>query len=184
MTTKNSTTVYTPAQMIDLLAEKLEGVMPRVAQYSVDFEQLDTQGRHIARVDDVLSFYHGVRTAYERLDEARKEIGKTLEGLSRYVIPAHMKEAGLSSITSAELGVRFTVSDKLSVTIPAEHKQGAYEWLKSNGLSALVVETVNASTISAVARDLLKNQGESLPPELFNTHVMNTTSMTKVKSKD
>lgn len=61
-------------------------------------------------------------------------------------------------------------------------KEAGYWWLRCNDLGDIITETVNASTLSAVARKRL-DDGFDMPEEHFNVAILPSTSITKVKSK-
>jgi hypothetical protein len=97
-----------------------------------------------------------------------------------------MRKAKVQNVTHEELGRRFTTSTRVNVSIVDGEdgtKKGGLEWLKSNGFGDLVVETANAMTLAALAKDLLENQGMELPTELFKTSLMTFTSVTKAAER-
>lgn len=57
-----------------------------------------------------------------------------------------------------------------------------YVWLKQNELGSLIKPTVNSSSLSAAAKELL-GQGRELPEELFRTHNKDSVSITRKKAK-
>ena len=57
-----------------------------------------------------------------------------------------------------------------------------YVWLKQNDLGALIKPTVNASSLSASAKELMEN-GRELPEVIFSVHTKDSVSITKGKGK-
>lgn len=58
-------------------------------------------------------------------------------------------------------------------------KDAAFEWLRLSDMGSLIVETVNASTLSATGKAMLQD-GKELPETVFNTFYQPSTSLTKV----
>ena len=75
---------------------------------------------------------------------------------------------------------RITTSAKLRASITKDKREAAHEWLRSNNLGPLIVETVNAETLSAAAR-ALADDGKELPEDIFTTYYQNSTSVTRVR---
>jgi hypothetical protein len=128
---------------------------------------------------DALRFYADLKTKYELLDEQRKRIYEQIETVSRKTIPEMMEEQGIKTITLDDIGYRFTVQQRFSVSMP--DKDAGMIWLRKNGLENLIQETVNAGTLTAAAKKRVEQDGLDMPPELFNMSYMAITSMTKVK---
>lgn len=77
-------------------------------------------------------------------------------------------------------GTRVTVSALLYAGIIGGKKEDAFAWLRSNGYPDLIFETVNASSISSLARELAKENDE-LPDDLFSVYIRLNTSVTNPK---
>ena len=73
-----------------------------------------------------------------------------------------------------------TITSNVRANILKENRDAAYDWLCNNGLEDIVINTVNASTLSATARALIED-GKQLDDELFNVQIIPNTSVTKVK---
>lgn len=57
-----------------------------------------------------------------------------------------------------------------------------FVWLKQHDLGSLIKPTVNASSLSGAAKELMEN-GQELPEELFAVHTKDNVSITKGKKK-
>ncbi len=158
---------------LSFMAKDLEKIAQAVAPRAQECEQSD--------VLQVVRAWHHLRSSYEQLDAHRKQIGETLERMSREVIPTLMEEAGVKTVTLDDVGYRFTVSARLSASIPQDVKADAYDWLRENDYGDLIIETVNSSTLASFAKNLIEEEGKELPPELFKLTTMKYTSATKVK---
>lgn len=83
---------------------------------------------------------------------------------------------------------RVTKTTKLMASVNPDagfHTEGefagqpkAWDWLRENGHDALIKPTVNASSLSAVAKEMIEN-GSELPEDLFRVHTKEAISITK-----
>ncbi len=126
--------------------------------------------------------YVALRLIDEGLTDAIMYFARSKLQLNNEVIPKAFEREGLKSLTSERLGYRVTVTDAVRASVRKGQKVAAYEWLRGHDLGDLIVETVNASTLSATARVMLE-EGHELDDDLFNVALMKQTSMTKVKPK-
>lgn len=122
--------------------------------------------------------YVGVKDFYEQFDEIRKKLNVAKERMSYQILPRAFEDEGQTTVTLSS-GHRVTISSKLRASI-GEDKLAAYDWLRENEFGEVITETVNASTLSALAKELAE-RGSGLPDELFSTSVAQTTSVTKVR---
>lgn len=129
---------------------------------------------------DAAEMYVELKALNDRYEEIGKAISGAVEELKLRVIPSKFEATNSTTWTSSK-GFRVTISTLTRASM-GENKEAAKDWLRGNGLEAIIQETVNASTLSAVAKTLLE-EGKELPQELFKTTLMNTTSVTKVKPK-
>lgn len=121
----------------------------------------------------------------DELEEYRKRLSKQVEYLKAVIIPEAFEKEGISSFTTQD-GFRVTVSQVARATIPAEHRHDAYKWLQDNGFGHIITETVNAGTLSALAKSLLQGDDPDspvaeLPENLFKVNILPQVSVTKVR---
>lgn len=147
--------------------------------FNVKFDEYAKQGAQ-GDLNDYLKNFFTIREAYEALDEERKKTYAILERMSRGTIPDLFVEKDVKTISLASIGRRFTVSAKVSASIT--DKPGAYAWLRDpkQDAGALITETVNASSLSAFAKEYTTMQGKDLPMAYFKVSTMNFTSVTKI----
>lgn len=124
--------------------------------------------------------YSVARLQYDILGEAMKGIGIQVDYLNRVAIPEAFEAEGIKTLTDAETGDRITITQRMFASIPAEKRDEAYDWLRSNGHASLIVETVNASSLSAFAKSQME-EGIELPEEIFKTTIINQVSLTRGK---
>ena len=102
----------------------------------------------------------------DEIDEARKVLSKTYDWLRHSLMIDKMDDAGLESFSVAGVG-RVYIQSSLNASIRAGAKEGAYEWLNDHGHGDLIQETVNSSSLKALAKAKIQDN-DSLPEELFN----------------
>lgn len=125
----------------------------------------------ITRLDDV-------KNVHARLKELAADVNQIAERLSSTLVPAAMQATGFSSVNHA-VG-RVSVGSRVSASMV--EKTGAMAWLRSHALGDLIIATVNAQTLSKVAKDRLE-AGEELPAEHFKVNISTYTTITKPGEK-
>lgn len=117
----------------------------------------------------------------KNLADEYESIGKVLNEfrdlLKTEVLPKSFERDGITSFNTFD-GFRVTMSQ--SVRCKILDKVLGYKYLRDNNLGDIVTETVNSSTLAAVARTMLE-EGKELPPEFFETYLQPSTSVTKTK---
>lgn len=126
---------------------------------------------------EVIRHYDNLRLCAAKIKQAREAISELEDNMSRNNVPEVMREAGVKTVTVIGVG-RVTVSHRFSCSML--DKDAGIGWLKNNGHSGLVQETVNSATLGSFAKDLIQNQGKELPVEIFKTSINPYTSITKV----
>jgi hypothetical protein len=121
--------------------------------------------------------YVEVRGLYDAMEEMNKKISDLKRQMAEEIIPKAFDDSGITTITLKE-GLRVTIS--ALVRASTRDMEAGIAWMKKHGYKDIVRETINASTLSALARDLA-TQGKELPEQLFNVYVGTNTSVTKVK---
>ncbi len=122
-------------------------------------------------VREACSHYGAIKAVYEKMR------GQIEYGL----IPEMWMKQDLQTVTFADLGVRVTVKHSLKATMAGD-KDHIFSYLRNAGHGEAIVEQVNASALSRIAREMMKD-GLELPADLFKTEPTTSTSMTKVKAK-
>lgn len=127
---------------------------------------------------ELIWHYYHLRSVTERIKEAREALDKLENALSHEQIPTIMKEVGVKTVNIEKLG-RVTVSYRWGCSML--DKDEGMNWLRDNGQESLIIETVNSSTLAAFARNMLEEEGQSLPDDIFKTSLYPFTSITKVR---
>lgn len=111
------------------------------------------------------------------LAEKTKAINLRIEEICNKDLPTAMDDDGVSNVVVDGAG-RVTLRGELYVSILAENREAAYEWMRQTGRGSLITETVNASSLKAAAKEWLK-KNEEIPSSIKVTPVTVAT-LTKV----
>jgi hypothetical protein len=176
-----------PKPAPDPLPDSLVAALPTARHivnyvYAIDelvpaLEQELTEAKNKGAVDLARSFvtlHRLMAVVSQKLDRLDKlfALYKTKE------CPAVLEAAGVTHIPLTE-GYRVGISYLTRASILAGQKEEAYKWLIDNGHGDIIIETVNSSTLSALASHLQEEENLTLPESLFNTALMTNTSVTK-----
>ena len=144
-------------------------------QYLIKLAKEIDNPKHFKSAESAAKFAQKVRRAYENLGNLRKIAEKVNTALKEKV-PEVFKESGVTSITVD--GYRYVATSTLRASIVKDTKLDASEWLRANELGDLIVETVNASTLSAAAK-VQEEAGYGLDQDLFTVYRQPNLSITK-----
>lgn len=119
-----------------------------------------------------------------RIEDIVKDFQKNwssyFERFKKELMPEALDDSDQTNL-SLRGGHQIVVTHKLYASIKAGMKEPAYEWLRANGLGDLIQETVNASTLSAAAKEEREEKNIDLPAELFNLMDEVSASVRNVK---
>lgn len=152
---------------------------------------LRTLGRTLARETEevratndhveIIKHFNHIRIAAEEVKEAREDLAKITDFLSKDVIPDVVRElrerTGEKPPFSIEGVGRVSIATRISCSILDKPK--GYQWLRDTGNGSLIQETVNSSTLSAFAKSYVEDEGKDLPEDIFKMSSMSYTSITK-----
>lgn len=121
----------------------------------------------------------------EALDKATSALKARMAYAREVSFPARM-DAEESKTFTAESGNRMTRTARVFASILTDAtgaiQARAFEWLRANDLAPLIKETVNSSSLSGAAKEMLEN-GRELPEDLFKVHTKDGVSITRKKAK-
>ncbi len=164
-------------------------IKTRTAQTIADLQMLliDTENKlkevkKGGNLKDLIEFYRNIYDANEDIKKFTKELNKIQDSLRYNVVPEKMEDQDLKTVTFKDLNCRITVSQVVKASICAEQRENAYLWLRREGYSAVVKETVNASTLSAIAKEKIEG-GNELPKTVFNVYTSERISLTKLNKE-
>lgn len=160
--------------MLDQVAKGMNVVAGMVRQ---DTNEVMATKDHV----EIIKHFAATRNTVEQIKLARKALDEIEEQLSKQYIPDLFREmretTGQKPPYKIEGVGSVTVSYKFSCSMP--DKDAGHEWLRSNGHGGLITETVNSSSLSAFAKDMIENHGIDLPAEVFKTSSQPYTSIRK-----
>ena len=97
-------------------------------------------------------------------------------------LPTRMDDEEQQTCTSSETGHRMSRTARVFASILPGLTDNAFKWLRDNNYGSLIKETVNSSSLSGAAKELLAN-GKELPDDTFRTHTKDGVSITRKKAK-
>lgn len=164
-----------------VLMQVANGMTKVAAMVREDTVDALATGNHVV----VIKHFAKLRSATELIKQARKALEEIEDDLSKVKIPDIVRDlkqrTGEKPPFKIEGVGSVNVANKTSCSIiddPVRGKLPGYEWLRSNDHGALVVETVNSSTLSAFAKDILES-GHELPEDIFKVSIQHYTSIRK-----
>lgn len=116
------------------------------------------------------------KLAIEKAETEFKGTKETLSYCLEVAIPERFKREEIKTFNTDDF--RVTISTRVMASIVDEERENAYQWLRDNGYDSIIKETVNASTMSATAKEIMEN-GRELPDDMFRTFTKDGTSITK-----
>ncbi len=129
-------------------------------------------------LEEAAIYYQQFRAKFDWLDEVRDKWASVKEVLSVQIMPEIFEKSNVDNYIKLKSGWNVGVSYKLTASM--KDKIGGMKWLEENGLADLIQPTVNASTLSSVAKGFIE-ENKSLPEEFFNVVNKPTTKVTKSK---
>lgn len=110
-------------------------------------------------------------------DKALKPLKSLYSDYKNVKVPEAFEQAGVDNMPLSE-GFRVGITTNVRASVVPGQKEGAFAWLEENEKGDLIQPTLNASTLSAFAREC-REKNIDLPAELFNVALMNNTTVTK-----
>lgn len=150
--------------------KKVQKLREKVAEADelVDIDSVNTGAVNDYCADktaqEVARLLKDLKEANEEADRLKKQIGKCYDHVRIISMPEAMDNDGLESpFTVVGVG-KVVLTDDIRVKV--KDKEGSYEWLRDTGNGDIITETVNASTLSALIRRLMR-EGEEVPTEVY-----------------
>lgn len=123
--------------------------------------------------------FHRLNDRMLSQEKAFKPFKELYATTKEVTIPSLFEQAGIENVPLSE-GFRVGTSTTIRASIKPDQKQNAYAWLEETDRRDIITEVVNASTLSALAREM-REKNEDLPEEFFTVADINNTSVTKTK---
>lgn len=116
---------------------------------------------------------------YDVLDKALADIKKQIDFVKEVSMPERFDADKVKTFNTDRF--RVTRTTRLFASILPGKKDEAFEWLEQNDYGSLIKPTVNASSLSAAAKELIEG-GHELPDDMFRCHPKNGVSITLLKA--
>ena len=140
-------------------------------ELSNQFSQYDSMD-----VVQLISAMHKFMERIDSLQEQLKALNKEYDFLRITKVPQKMEDEGIERLTVAGIG-RVSLTADMHVSIKANQREKFYEWLRDNGRTDLLQETINPSTLKAAVKGMYKS-GEEVPEDLLNVSPFTRASIT------
>jgi hypothetical protein len=128
-----------------------------------------------ADIPEAVVYFAELRDTVKRLAEKTTALQKHIDELSQQSLPTLFENANVQTIKIDGVG-RVSVNDRWSASML--DKETGLSWLRQTGNQGLIIETVNAQTLGAFAKDETK-AGRSLPSDIFRVSSTPYISITK-----
>ena len=161
-------------EMVDHLTE-LTGALADAKRAAMKMKDR-ASGEHI---EELCKSYGNARIIKDMVKEVKTEV-ESINDILVGALHEAFTEKEISSVTIDSR--RFTLSQRLFASVKKEDQPELYKWLRENGLEALIIPTVNASTLSAAVKGILEENKPISP--VINTHIKPTVSVTRLAKKD
>ncbi len=100
-----------------------------------------------------------LKSALETIGALKTKIQKSYDFLSIDVLPERMDEEGIQTLKIKDVG-RLQMSTDIRCAVPAANREDVKTWLNEHGHGSMVSETINASTLKAFVREMMKEDKE------------------------
>jgi len=112
--------------------------------FEKDQEEVLERTENISKLADKVKELQGMEKSIEVLEESLKKTKKDYENLSGEVIPTMMSEMGLSHLKLMD-GSSVDVKPNYSANITLANREGAFNWLRQNGLGDIIKNEISVS---------------------------------------
>lgn len=126
---------------------------------------------------ELIHRFNELRLHKEGLEADLKEVNGEYDFIRLALIPERFEDEAIGKMTVKGIGT-VSISHDMHVSLRADRKGEALQYLKDIGKGSIVQESVNSSTLRAVVKQMVKD-GEVVPDELFNIHPFARASITK-----
>ena len=152
--------------------QAIEALLPKLKREMVAAN--DAGAIQLARAFVVL---HRLQKRMLSDKEAFKDFKAFWAECNNKMCPNTFEVSGVDNVPLSE-GFRVGISHRTVASILPGKKDDAYTWLLDNEKGDVIQETVNASTLAALAKEMGESN-EELPEELFRVERLPYTSVTK-----
>lgn len=141
----------------------------RTSYEAIEFDEMS--------IPELAATLKGLKDNLEKVKALKTELQKSYDFLSIGVLPDRMDEEGIETLKITDVG-RLQCSSDIRCSVPAANKHAVQVWLKDHGHASLVSETVNASTLKAMVKEMMK-EGKDWPAELLKVEAYSRATVVK-----
>jgi hypothetical protein len=152
----------------DYAGQKLDSLLERATQDTNEVVEHND-------IPSAVAYFAELRDTVKALSEKMAALQKHVEGLSYELLPTMFQNQNVKTIKIKDVG-RVSINDRWSASMLS--KERGLDWLRGSGNEGLIIETVNAQTLGAFAKDEVK-AGRSLPDDIFKVSATPYVSITK-----
>lgn len=172
MTKKAATPVISQRQFLGEAKIEIDLALNMLNQFNRD--TIEPQIKDIGAVE-MARFMNELMQANEMAEELKSTIGKVYDWVRTGILPEKMDEEGLELLKVEGVGRVSLTSD---VNVAVVNKDESFKWLESSGHGDMITETVNASSLKALIRRLIRD-GKEVPEAIYRVTPFTRASITK-----
>lgn len=158
----------------DIWAES-EKLRERLDAFIQDVERLTEAALERNDIPAAVVHYAQVRDAVANIRAPMTRLGEHEDLLSYEILPTMFDNQHVKSLRVENIG-NVSVVDRWSASMI--NKARGLIWLRETGNEGLIIETVNASTLGAFAKDRVR-EGDPLPGDIFTVKATPHVSIRK-----
>jgi hypothetical protein len=113
----------------------------------------------------------------EELESELTKINKEYDFLRLNLVPKKMEDMGIDNVKVDGIG-RVSLTSDMYVRVNADNRERVHQFFNDIGKSSIITETINASTLKAVVKSMIRS-GEEIPEDLIKITPFTRASITK-----
>lgn len=152
----------------DYAGKKLDSLLERATR-----DTAEIIGR--ADIPSAVVYFAQLKDTVKELAEKLSALQKHVDSISYDMLPTMFGNQDVKTIKVEGVG-RVSINDRWSASMLS--KERGLGWLRGSGNEGLIIETVNAQTLGAFAKEESKN-GRPLPDDIFKVSATPYVSITK-----
>ena len=152
----------------DYAGKKLDSLLARAMR---DADQVVAE----ANIPNAVTYFSELREQVRLLATKMSALQSLVDTMSQEMLPTLFGNQNVKTIKVDDVG-RVTINDRWTASML--NKSDGLGWLRGSGNEGLIIETVNAQTLGAFAKEELK-AGRALPTDIFRVSSTPYVSITK-----